>query len=258
MKIDFGHTANDYSRHRRGFPDSFFDRIWDAFQPALNGDAAVLDLGTGTGTVARGLAKRIHNVTGLDPSHSLLNQAQAISQQEGVSPDFVQARAERLPFADHSFDVVLAGQCWHWFDGTQAAEAVWRVLKPDGLVLIAHFDWIPLKGNVVAATEQLIRQYNPAWDMHDGYGIYPKWLRHLGEQGFSQLECFTYDEAVLYSHDDWQGRIRASAGVGASLNTKEVAAFDEALGLTLKAHYPQNPMMVPHRISVVSGHKKTD
>jgi hypothetical protein len=49
-------------------------------------------------------------------------------------------------------DVVTAGQCWHWFNGTRAAQESRRILKRDGRIVIAHFDWIPLRVNVVEAT----------------------------------------------------------------------------------------------------------
>ena len=38
--------------------------------------------------------------------------------------------------------------------------------------------------------------------------------RHLAENGFVDLELFTYDTFPIYSHEAWRGRIRASAGVG--------------------------------------------
>jgi ubiquinone/menaquinone biosynthesis C-methylase UbiE len=73
MATDFGRTASDYARHRAGFPDAFFERLF-ADGSVHRGDA-VLDLGTGTGTVARGLAQRGCEVTGLDHSAPLLAQA---------------------------------------------------------------------------------------------------------------------------------------------------------------------------------------
>ena len=70
MKIDFAPTAKDYSRHRAGFPEAFFDRL-RAFGIGRTGQR-VLDLGTGTGTVARGLARRGCRVTGIDPALPLM------------------------------------------------------------------------------------------------------------------------------------------------------------------------------------------
>src|SRR6185436_11199908 len=80
MPVDFGKTASDYAKHRAGFPDRFFDRLFKDGIVAKG--ARVLDLGTGTGTVARGLAKRHCRVTALDPSEPMLDQAKALADEE--------------------------------------------------------------------------------------------------------------------------------------------------------------------------------
>ncbi|HET6521137.1 MAG TPA: class I SAM-dependent methyltransferase, partial [Geminicoccaceae bacterium] len=150
MGIDFGRTAADYGRHRAGFPEGFFDRLF------ARGDLAagrgVLDLGTGTGTVARGLARRGCEVTGLDPSEPLLAEARRLDRAAGVSVRYVTGRAEDTGLPDAAFDAVTAGQCWHWFDRPRAAAEARRLLVPGGRLVIAHFDWLPLPGNVAAAT----------------------------------------------------------------------------------------------------------
>jgi ubiquinone/menaquinone biosynthesis C-methylase UbiE len=79
-----------------------------------------------------------------------------------LSIDFRVGRAEITGLPDRSADVVSAGQCWHWFDRPRAAVEVARVLRPDGSVVIAHFDWIPLPDNVAQVTEALIASYSPA------------------------------------------------------------------------------------------------
>jgi ubiquinone/menaquinone biosynthesis C-methylase UbiE len=56
MNIDFGKTADDYGRYRAGFPDELYDRLIDG--GFVSPPCAALDLGTGTGTLARGLALR--------------------------------------------------------------------------------------------------------------------------------------------------------------------------------------------------------
>lgn len=131
---------------------------------------ALVDLGTGTGTLARN-ARRGCVVTGIDPAANMLEQAKQLSAAEGISVDYRGATAEATGLADESADVVSAGQCWHWFDGNAAAKECHRVLRPGGKVVIAHFDWIPLKGNVVEATEQLIQAYNAAWKLGGGSGV---------------------------------------------------------------------------------------
>ncbi|HLW37304.1 MAG TPA: class I SAM-dependent methyltransferase [Candidatus Eremiobacteraceae bacterium] len=251
MRVDFGKTAADYGTHRAGFPDRFFDRLIAAGF-VKNGDR-LLDLGTGTGTVARGFARRGCTVTGLDPSRQLLEEAARLDRDAGVSVSYVEAKAEETGLAPESFDVVTAGQCWHWFDRPRAAREARRVLKPRGILVIAHFDWIPLPNNVVDATEKLIEKHNPSWKLGGGHGLHPHWLADAAVAGFEDIETFSFDEPARYTHEGWRGRIRASAGVAASLAPDAVARFDEELAALLARDFPEDPMPVPHRVWVMTA-----
>jgi hypothetical protein len=62
-------------------------------------------------------------VTGLDRSPELLAAARELDVATGAGVRYVEALAEKLPFPDASFDVVCAGQCWHWFDRASAGVA---------------------------------------------------------------------------------------------------------------------------------------
>ena len=251
MDVDFGKTASDYAKHRVGFPDRFFDRLFEEGIVAKNN--RVLDLGTGTGTIARGLASRGCIVTGLDPSTAMVEQARALDREAGVTMRYVQARAEDTRLPDASFNVVTAGQCWHWFDRSKAAREARRLLAPSGRILIAHFDWLPYPGNVVEATERLIKAHNPPWDGDDGTGIHPLWFADLAQAGFIELESFSFDVSVPYSHEGWLGRIRASSGVSASLPPDAVERFDAAHRDLLVRDFPAEPLKIPHRVFAIFG-----
>ncbi len=246
MRVDFGNTAQDYATHRAGFPDSLFERL-RAFGVGKPGQY-VLDLGTGTGTLARGFATRGCTVTGIDPSEQMLEQARLMAGREGIQVEFRVARAEETGLAPMSADAATAGQCWHWFDRARAAAECRRVLNPSGALAICHFDWIPTTGNVVAATEALIVEHNPAWAFGGGNGMYPQWARDVADAGFEDIETFSYDVDVPYTHEAWRGRIRASAGVAASLPPDAVDAFDGELALLLAASFAGKPLAVPHRV----------
>jgi SAM-dependent methyltransferase len=215
----------------------------------------LVDLGTGTGTLARQFAARGATVTGLDPAAAMLEQARALDAAAGVSVDYRVGRAEETELPAAAFDAVTAGQCWHWFDRPTAAQEVARLLVPGGAVAIAHFDWLPLAGNVVAATEALILDHNPAWAMAGGDGTHPAWFADLAGAGFVDLESFSFDVSVSYSHADWRGRIRASAGVAASLTPDRVEAFDAAHAALLASQFPDDPLGVPHRVWALVGRK---
>jgi SAM-dependent methyltransferase len=251
MNVDFGKTASDYAKHRAGFTDRFFDRLFEAC--IVSKGNRVLDLGAGTGTIARGLAKRGCLVTGLDSSEAMLEQAKMLASEEGLDIPFVRARAEHTLLPSGSFDVVTAGTCWHWFDRPDAAREARRVLEPSGRLLIANLDWLPLPGNVVEASEALIKVHNPPWDGDDGTGIYPSWFADMSRAGFVDLESFSFDASLHYSHEGWLGRIRASTGVGASLPPDAVERFDLAHRELLARDFPDDPLQIPHRVFAVFG-----
>jgi SAM-dependent methyltransferase len=105
------------------YRSGFFDHIVPA--PGR----ATLDLGCGEGRVARDLSLRGHRVIGLDRSPTLLAAAKA-ADPGGA---FLVADAARLPFADRSFDQVVAhNSLMDIEDMAGAVHEVARVLEPGG------------------------------------------------------------------------------------------------------------------------------
>ena len=242
----FGNAAADYAAHRAGFPKATFDRL-ATFGIGQAGQR-IVDLGTGTGTLARQLAERGAVVTGIDPDIRLMRQGAELAKAAGVEVTWHEGTAEDTGLRTAETDAVTAGQCWHWFDRPVAIAEARRVLKPaTGRLAILHFDWLPLPGNAVAATEALIETHNPAWNMGGGTGLWPQWIPEVQAGGFTDVETFSFDTAVPYSHTSWRGRIRASAGITA-LDAEATSAFDQALATLLRRDFPSEPILLPHRI----------
>lgn len=253
FKPDFGPTADDYARHRAGFPGELLDRL--AMMGVLRSGLRVVDLGTGTGSLARLFAERGCTVTGVDVSAPLLDQARLLDHEMGVEMHYVNAPAEATGLPGGSFDLVSAGQCWHWFDRAAATREAKRLLDDEGTIVIGHFDWLPLAGNAAAATERLILQYNPSWPFAGGAGIYPEWLADLREGGFTDIETFSFDVSVTYLHEAWAGRVRASAPIAGTLEPDLVKRFSTELEMTLAERFPEDPLSVPHRVWAAVGRR---
>lgn len=251
MRVDFGSTAKENARYRLGFPDSFFERL-TLYGIGRMGQRA-LDLGTGAGSMARGLARRGCDVVGLDFSSEYVAEAQRLDERADVSIHYVQAAAEHTGLESDSFDVITAGQAWHWFDSKKALRECKRLLVPGGSLVIAYFDWLALPGSVVEATEEILKEYNPKWDQAGGAGLHPQWLREMAVAGFHNIETFSYGIRASYSHGAWRGRIRACPAVGGSLPPDKIAACDAELNAMMERRFPKDPLSIRHRIFAVIG-----
>ena len=136
----FDETAPDYERIIRLM--SFGSGDWyrrDALRRAgLRAGQHVLDVAVGTGPVAsaaRGIVGAEGSVTGLDPSFGMLNET-----HRRLPIPLVQGIAERLPFADASFDFLSMGYALrHVADLEGTFREYRRVLKPGATVLILDF-----------------------------------------------------------------------------------------------------------------------
>jgi len=127
---DFGKTADDYARHRAGYPDWLFERLMrrGLARPGMR----ALDLATGTGYLARGLAQRGLRVAGIDIAPEMMEAAKALDTAQGLQIDYVVGKAEDTGLPSAQFDLVTAATCWHWFDRKKASAEVLRLLKPGG------------------------------------------------------------------------------------------------------------------------------
>ena len=249
--IDFGKTASDYVLYRQGFPPEFFSRIFKK-NYILSGQYC-LDIGTGTGSLARGLALQNCNVTGLDISAEMIAKAKSLDTQSGTQVQFKVGSAEKLPFEDQMFDVVLAGQCWHWFDSQIALNEVKRVLKPKGRFIICHLDWLPLAGTPTQLSEHLMIESNPNWKLGGGNGFYPQWVTMLRNASGIQIETESFDLTLDYSHESWLGRIRASAAISAShMSEDHIADFNMEHERRLRRAFKNEFLQIPHCVWYVT------
>ena len=125
-ELSFDRVADEYERTRPTYPPELLEQL------PLDADAAVLDLGAGTGKLTRVLAERYRNVTAVEP---LVNMRAML---ERVVPGVVAlpGSAERIPLADGSVDAVFAAQAFHWFDKPVALPEITRVLRAGGIFAI--------------------------------------------------------------------------------------------------------------------------
>lgn len=188
----FGASADEYERIRPGYPDAAVRAVAErALAAAAEGGGEVpadpaglrvLDVGSGTGKYGRALAELGFDVHAVDPDSALLEINPLPSTTD---------RAEELPFADASFDLVVSAQAWHWFDAEAASAEFARVLKPGGVAAIVlnqldvRVDWVLRLSRI----------------MHAGDVYRPQWRPELGA-GFGTVEARIDEFSVPMTIDD--------------------------------------------------------
>ena len=105
---NFGKAARDYGTFRAGFPESIFDRLAE-FNVGQS-DQTVIDLGTGTGTLARNFALRGCEVIGVEPDPRMIGEAKKLDRQERISIRYVEAKAESTGLDSSAADVGMYPQ----------------------------------------------------------------------------------------------------------------------------------------------------
>jgi len=124
--------AGYYARKLATGPEADLRREFADFLAPVPG-TRVLDVGCGPGHLARWLARRGCQVTGVDRGWRLVRMARRLAAREGVFVCFARAPGERLPFADAAFDLTLATTVIYWVERPEAVlREMVRVTRPGG------------------------------------------------------------------------------------------------------------------------------
>ena len=221
--FDWGRTSADYAKYRDIYPEEFYQKI--VSRGLCTEGQNVLDLGTGTGVLPRNMFRFGAKWTGIDVSEEQIEQAEQMARAENMQIDFQTAAAEEIRFADESFDIVTACQCFWYFDHAKLSPILARILKPEGKLVVLFMAWLPYEDTIAKASEDLVLKYNPEWT---GYGEtkHPIHIRQAVLDYFEPVEHEEYDLSVPFTRESWHGRMRACRGVGASLNAEELAGWE--------------------------------
>jgi arsenite methyltransferase len=136
----------DYPAELGSVPDAAVESFAGVANPWTLGRLApgerVLDLGSGAGTdslIASQMVGADGYVTGIDMTPAMLAKARAAAAEMGTTNvEFLESEAERLPFPDGAFDVVISNGVIDLIPDKDAVFAeLFRVLAPGGRIQVA-------------------------------------------------------------------------------------------------------------------------
>ncbi len=154
----------------------------------------VLDLGSGTGTLAMAIVENNPAVemVGLDGDEKIIDIAKSKAAEKGLEITFDHGMSNELPYEDGSFDRVISSFLFHHLereDKKRTLGEVLRVLKPSGELHIA--DWgkpsnILLRGAFLVV--QLLDGFQTTADSVEG--SLPSFIDEAGFEGTSETRRF--------------------------------------------------------------------
>lgn len=135
-------NAEEYARMARGALNYFYEQVvFSALDLGVRSGKA-LDMGTQFGLCAVSLAKQDYafEITSFQDSVKTISISRKFTGEDMTEEKikWVLGRQESLPFEDHAFDLVVSGfDMHHWEDPVQVFNEIERVVKKNGVILIA-------------------------------------------------------------------------------------------------------------------------
>ncbi|MER7272885.1 class I SAM-dependent methyltransferase [Dactylosporangium sp. NPDC000244] len=203
----FGADAERYNRARPGYPAALIERIL-----AGSPGRTVLDVGCGTGIVARQLQAAGCSVLGVDPDPRMAE----VARRQGLEVEV--ARIEAWDPAGRAFDAVVAGQTWHWVEPVGGAATAARALRPGGLLAL-FWNGVEPPPEVAEATGDALREHIPVPGRFSFGGEAYRPLADRAAEGmrtaggFGEPEPWTFPWRRDYTRDEWLEQVSTSGGV---------------------------------------------
>ncbi len=221
-KFDWGRTSADYAQFRDIYPEKFYRKITER-NLCVKGQK-VLDIGTGTGVLPRNMYIYGAEWTAADMSENQIHQAEILSADMNIN--YCVSAAENLDFPDNSFDIVTACQCFWYFDHEKIVPNLYRMLKPDGRIVVLCMEWLPCDDEIAGASEKLVLKYNPSWS-GAGAVAHEIEIPECYNEKFIKEYHEEYFLDVYFTRKSWNGRMKSCRGTGASLSDNELSEWEK-------------------------------
>jgi SAM-dependent methyltransferase len=193
----FGDDAERYDRVRPQYPAALIEFL------LASGPRTVLDVGCGTGIAARLFAERGCDVLGLEPDPRMA----AVARRRGVHVE--EATIEEWAPGDRRFDLLTAGQAWHWVDPQRGPVSAAAALRPGGRIGL-FWNQAQHDPSVRPALDAAYVRYAPALGRQSVlmgrrdvslYESVAESFRRIGEFDDVAIDVFGHD--VDYFSEEW-------------------------------------------------------
>ena len=226
----FGSDPERYDRARPRYPADLIERILAAVPGRL-----VLDVGVGTGIVARQFQAAGCRVLGVDPDARLAEFA----RHSGVKVEV--STFEAWETAGRKFDAVVSAESWHWADPLAGAAKAAEVLRPGGRLAVFWNTGQP-PADLEKAFAEVYRRVLPESlvtrlgrrSIEEAHSAMctkaADGMRATG--AFDEPEQWRFEWTQSYTRDEWLDALRTTGG---AIPESQLADLLEAVGDAIDA-----------------------
>jgi SAM-dependent methyltransferase len=201
----------------------------------------VLDVACGTGIVARQVAPLVGatgTIAGIDINPAMLDVARSLPPPPGAAISWQEAAADRIPFADGVFDLVLCQQGFQFFPvRLAAASEMRRVLRPGGRIGVSVWRGIEHQ-SLLQAFDQAIERHlgEPEVGGPFAFGDGGELRRVLQTAGFTDMSVEAVTRTVRFPRPEQFVRltILASAAVMPMYEQMDEAAREALVAAVIR------------------------
>ena len=209
IQKSFTGQANNFETKVMSFTNQeYLEHIVSCINPKKTD--TVLEAAAGTCICGRSLAPIVKNVICLDMTPAMLAVGKSEAEKQGFcNISVVQGDAEKLPFSDNSFDIVISRLAFHHFSDPECCfSEMARVLKTGGKLVVIDME----------ATEEALRNTEDEIEtLRD-----PSHIRNLSKNEFTEM--FIHNHLAVSTADYTEIPVSANAWLALTNTSAEISS----------------------------------
>jgi SAM-dependent methyltransferase len=201
----FSDRVDNYIRYRPGYPAGIFDFLREKVN--FGQEVIIADIGSGTGISAEMFLRHGNKVYAVEPNKEMREAANRLlcSYDKYIG---VNGTSEATTLPDHSVDLVVAAQAFHWFDRDAFNRECHRIGR-EGAHCLLVWNERRVSSDFEKAYEDLLLQYATDYLTIDHRNIKPDDINHFFAP--HMVMSTTLHNEQLFDYDGVKGRLLSSS-----------------------------------------------
>lgn len=217
----FADRVQNYIKYRPDYPPEVLTYLRK--RTGLSPNDTVADIGAGTGIFTKHLLDLGCKVYAVEPNREMREAADALLKESYSNYTSIDAPASDTTLKDHSIDLIVCAQAFHWFNTPEAKKEFQRVLKPAAQAALIWNNRQVATDGFAEEYDQLLREKTADYNEVNHQRLSPADFTAFFKEG-------KYEKVIFPSYQEFD-----EAGfLGRANSSSYVPAGDEAFQQLLK------------------------